>query len=240
MLGLHAAVDLQAVIELASPQQALPAARQLAQSLDEGIERRCEYLRAYQDARYAARYRALVDQVRAAERGLAAGERVTAAVARGYFKLLAYKDEYEVARLYSNGEFRSRLTHAFEGDYRLVYHFAPTWLAGGGKDGKAPRKRRFGPWLNPLLGLLAHGKVIRGSILDPLRFAPEQRDNRRWLADYEGAVREIVDRLQSSNHALAVDIASLPESIRGFGHVRLRNSAAARATFAAMLAKFKR
>jgi len=238
-LGRRAAHDLAAVTQLAFPPEAMPASRRMSHDFDELLARRVEFLTRYQDARYAERYRALVERVRAAERTVAHDDRLAIAVARSYFKLLACKDEYEVARLYTDGEFAERLQQTFEGDYRVVYHFAPTWLAGDGKTGARPRKRAFGPWMLPVLRLLARAKALRGSLLDPFRHGSERRDERDWIAAYERSVDEMLAGLRGANHTLAVQIASVPESIRGYGHVRLRNSAAARESFSALISEFR-
>jgi indolepyruvate ferredoxin oxidoreductase len=238
-LGRRAAIDLAEVTRLAFPPQELPASRRMAADFDAVLARRVEYLTSYQDARFGERYRLLVERVRAAERQVAEGDRLAIAVARNYFKLLACKDEYEVARLYTNGEFAERLQQTFEGDYRVVFHFAPTWLAGHGQGSARPRKRAFGPWMLRALRLLARGKVLRGSLLDPFRYGPERRDERDWIAAYERTIDELLASLRGANHTIAVRIAAVPESIRGFGHVRLRNSAAARNALAALLAEFR-
>ncbi len=238
-LGRRAAHDLAAVTQLAFPPEARPASRRMSHDLNEMLARRVEFLTRYQDARYAERYRALVQRVRAVERPVADGDRLAIAVAGSYFKLLACKDEYEVARLYTDGEFAERLQQTFEGDYRVVFHFAPTWLAGDGEGGARPRKRAFGPWMLRVLRLLARGKALRGSLLDPFRYGSDRRDERDWIAAYERAVDEMLACLRGANYALAVQIAAVPESIRGYGHVRLRNSAAARKTISALISEFR-
>jgi indolepyruvate ferredoxin oxidoreductase len=191
-----------------------------ATTLDEIVARRAEFLARYQDAAYAERYRSFVEQVRAAEAAHTPGRTDFAeAVARYYFKLLAYKDEYEVARLYTDGEFAAKLADQFEGDYTLRYHFAPQWRRGDKVTGRVP-KSTFGPWMRPLLALIARGKRLRGTRLDPFGYLPERRMERRLVAEYEETIIHLLTHLGSNTHSLAVEIAALPEFIRGFGIIK--------------------
>ncbi|GIK85058.1 MAG: indolepyruvate ferredoxin oxidoreductase [Betaproteobacteria bacterium] len=210
------------------PETARGSDHALAATLDEAIARRVEYLTAYQDAAYAQRYRALVDRVRAAERALGSGTRLTDAVARNYFKLLAIKDEYEVARLHTDGEFECQVATAFEGDYRIAYHFAPPLWAKPDPVTGAPRKRRYGPWVRPLLAVLAKLKGLRGTLLDPFGHTEERKRERQLIADYERLVDELLRGLSPQRLDLAVELAGLPAAIRGYGHVKLANLEAAK------------
>lgn len=224
--GRRCAVDPEAVGRLALPPEAEPAHRRLSMTLEAVIERRAAELAAYQDAAYAERYLRMVRRIREAEAAVLPGSAsLTEAVARGYHKLLAVKDEYEVARLHAETDFLPRLRQRFEGDFRLVFHFAPPlWSRPDPRTGE-PEKRAFdGRWVMPALRLLARLRGLRGTWLDPFRFSEDRRLDRRLLADYEAALEEILAVLDAANHAEAVELAALPELIRGYGPVRKRHA----------------
>ncbi|GIK98753.1 MAG: indolepyruvate ferredoxin oxidoreductase [Alphaproteobacteria bacterium] len=239
--GRRAAHDLssvEAAVRRAAPE---PASHDIARDLDEIVARRSVYLTAYQDAAYADRYRALVERVRRAEAEQAKGRTGLAeAVARSYFKLLAYKDEYEVARLYTDGEFRRRLEEQFEGDYRIEFNLAPPLLAQRDPATGHLRKRSFGPWMMSAFRLLARLKGLRGTAFDPFGRTAERRTERRLIGEYEALVEELIAGLDGDNHALAVEIAAIPQSVRGFGHVKEASIAAAKAREAELVAAFRR
>ena len=214
-----------------------PREREPLESL---IERRAAFLTDYQDAAYADRYRAYVERVRAAERSRAKGMRGLAeAVARGHFKLLAYKDEYEVARLHCAPEFRRRLEATFEGDWSLEFHLAPPLFARRDPATGEPRKARYGPWMMRVFAVLARLKGLRGTMLDPFGYTRERRRERALIDRYERAVASLLDGLDHTNHALAVEIASLPERIRGFGHVKAKGIEEAQHREAELLERFR-
>jgi indolepyruvate ferredoxin oxidoreductase len=237
--GRRAAQDLASVLIAAAPEtSAAPDHRRLSQGLDELIRRRRDFLADYQDGAYATRYETLVARVRAAEQEkVGGGDALARAVAKNYFKLLAYKDEYEVARLYSDGTFRRQVAAQFTGDYRLQVHLAPPLLAPRDADGHLV-KRPYGPWMLRAFGLLAKLKFLRGTALDPFGRTAERRTERGLIAEYETLVAEILAGLRPANHATAVELASLPEKIRGFGHVKERNLAAARQCEAELRTRF--
>ena len=236
--GRHAARDPAAVEALLTPPATEPAP---ATDLETLIARRRAYLTDYQDAAYAAHYEAMVRQVQAVERRrLPDSQALTEAVARAYFKLLAYKDEYEVARLYSDGEFRRQLEQTFGGDYRVELHLAPPLLARIDPVSGEPRKRAYGPWIFPLLRLLAPLKKLRGTPFDPFGYSRDRRLERRLLADYEMLLMEIMDDLEPANHGYAVELARLPEQIRGYGPVKERNARQAAQRQAELLRLFRR
>ncbi|WP_374012782.1 indolepyruvate ferredoxin oxidoreductase family protein [Pseudoxanthomonas koreensis] len=202
---------------------------QLSRSLDELIDRRARFLTQYQDAAYAHRYAALVAKVRAAEQARAPGSTALAeAVARYAFKLMAYKDEYEVARLYTSGEFAHRLRQQFEGDYSLRFHLAPPLLAKKDAHGRL-LKREYGPWVFTAFRWLAKLRVLRGTALDPFGYTAERRLERRLVEDYFATIDHLLPSLHAGNVALAAQIASIPEHIRGYGHVKHAHLEAARA-----------
>jgi len=192
----------------------------LSRSLHELVARRRAFLVDYQDAAYAARYAALVERVREAEQRVAAGSTaLTEAVARYAFKLMAYKDEYEVARLYTSGDFQRQLQQQFDGAYSLRFHLAPPLLAKKDAQGRA-LKREYGPWMFTAFKWLAKLRVLRGGAFDLFGYSAERRGERQLIADYERTVGELLERLAADNLPLAVEIASVPEHIRGYGHVK--------------------
>ena len=239
--GRRAAVDPAAVERTVAASTAPPPSRALSRTLDEIVERRVAALTDYQDAAYAARYRTLVERVREAETRAAKGlSGLAEAVARYYFKLLAYKDEYEVARLYTDGNFRQALAAQFEGDYRLEFHLAPPLLAERDPVTGHARKRGYGPWVLRLFGLLARFKGLRGTAFDPFGYTAERRIERRLIVEYERTIERLLAALSPANHALAVDLASLPERIRGFGHVKQRHLTEVTRSEAALWSAFER
>jgi indolepyruvate ferredoxin oxidoreductase len=200
-------------------------AEQFSHDLPSLVARRVDDLTAYQNAAYAARYRALAERVAAAERALAPDSRVLAtAVARGYFKLLAYKDEYEVARLHTDPAFRAQLEAQFAGDFRVELHLAPPFLSRPDPATGRPRKRTFGPWLLPWLRLLARCRRLRGTPFDPFGATAERRLERRLIREYEADLGALLDRLTSETLATAVELAQLPQQIRGYGFVKERHA----------------
>jgi len=239
--GRRAAHD-RAAVERAIEQTAPPPApeRVRSRTLDEAIRRRADFLTAYQDAAYAARYRALVERVRAREAS-AVGESaaLAEAVARYAFKLMAYKDEYEVARLYSDGSFLEQIRRQFDGDYRLRFHLAPPVLADRDPETGRLRKRTYGPWMLTVFSLLARMKRLRGTRFDPFGRSEERRLERQLIEDYFARIEEILGRLTPENHPLAVEIARLPEFIRGFGHVKAEHLDRVRARETELLRAFR-
>ncbi len=224
--GRRAAVDIDAVRKAASPDGEAPDSHRPSASLEEAIARRRAELVEYQDEAYAARYEKAVAQVREAEsRRIPGSTALTQAVARYLFKLMAYKDEYEVARLYADGGFAARVASQFEGDYRLRVHLAPPlWSAKDPATGE-PRKRTYGPWMLTAMAVLAKFRRLRGTALDPFGRSAERREERRLIAEYESTLAEILERLGPATIDAAVALASLPEHIRGFGPVKARHLA---------------
>jgi indolepyruvate ferredoxin oxidoreductase len=197
-----------------------------------------EFLTAYQNAAYAARYRELVDKVRRVESEKAGGSKLTEAVARYYAKLMAYKDEYEVARLHSDPAFMQKIEGMFEGDYKVVFHLAPPMLNKPEPATGEAKKSRFGPWMMQAFGLLAKLKGLRGTALDIFGGTEERRTERALISEYAATMEQLLEKLTPANHALAVEIASVPETIRGYGHVKMRHLKQAETLRAELLAKF--
>ena len=158
---------------------------------------------------------------------------------RSLHKLMAYKDEYEVARLYSDGSFRERLAAQFEGDYRLQFHLAPPLLAERDARTGHLKKRVFGSWMLPAFALLARLKFLRGTAFDVFGYSNERRTERRLVGEYEAVIEELLSGLDRDNHAIAVAIARLPLGIRGYGHIKDAAIIAAKAEEARQLALFR-
>lgn len=238
--GRRAAFDLASVAKLVTPLSAPTDARHLSQSLDEKIERRAAFLEAYQNARYARRYRDLIARVRAAEASLGTGDTSLAeAAVKSLFKLMAYKDEYEVARLFTDGAFDKQVAAAFEGDLKFEFHLAPPLLARKDPATGRPKKMSFGSWIKPVFALLAKLKFLRGSIFDPFGHSTERKMERMLIAEYTAILEEVEAGLKAENRALATALLSVPEKIRGFGPVKARSVTAARAEGAALLSRFR-
>jgi indolepyruvate ferredoxin oxidoreductase len=238
--GRLAVVDRAAVAASALPQQAAPASQKLSESLDEMVARRVEFLTAYQDAAYARRYSDLVALVRQTEAARIPGStKLAEAVARYGFKLLAIKDEYEVARLYTDGEFEKRIASQFDGDYALKFHLAPPLWAKPDPVTGHVAKREYGPWMMRAFRFLAGMKGLRGTAFDVFGRTSERKMERQLIKDYALLIDEIVASLAPHNHELAVDLASVPEQIRGYGHVKERHLKQAKAKEAELLEKFR-
>jgi indolepyruvate ferredoxin oxidoreductase len=205
------------------------------------IETRAQFLNGYQDAAYAQRYRDIVADVGRSESARVPGRSgLRDAVAANLFKLMAYKDEYEVARLYTDGSFREKLERQFEGDYSLKVHLAPPLFAKRDPLTGHLKKRAFGPWMFRAFGILAGLKGLRGTAFDVFGYTQERRTERRLIQDYVRLLDEITRDLTPENHRIAVQLAMIPEQIRGFGHVKEKNLARAKVNESALLETFRR
>ncbi|MEO1200662.1 MAG: DUF6537 domain-containing protein, partial [Pseudomonadota bacterium] len=234
--GRLAAVDADAVEAAAAETDTTPADRTLSQSVDEMIARRVEFLTGYQNAAYAERYRARVTAVRDTEVRAVPGETgLTEAVARYLFKLMAYKDEYEVARLYTDGSFQRQITSQFEGDYKLEFHLAPPIMAKPDPKTGPPQKTGFGPWMMTAFRVLAAFKGLRGTAFDPFGRTQERRMERKLITDYEVLLEDLISKLTPETHSIAIALASIPEKIRGYGPVKEEHLARAKAEESALL-----
>jgi indolepyruvate ferredoxin oxidoreductase len=239
--GRRAAHDLAAVRRIALPDGApAKAPADPAAPLLNMIQTRIDYLTQYQNARYAARYAAFVDKVRTAQATRTPREEgLTEAVAHYYFKLLAYKDEYEVARLHADPAFMARLKETFEGDFTLRFHLAPPLFAKRDPVSGELQKREYGGWMLSVFRILTKFKGLRGTPLDPFGYMQERKDERALIKSYEAMVDEVLQSLTPENHALAVEIACLPEHIRGYGHVKQRAMAGVSERTAQLLDAFR-
>jgi indolepyruvate ferredoxin oxidoreductase len=226
--GRRAAADQPSVARLAGQEAPVPG-------LDGLVEDRARRLVAYQDEGLAERYRRLVARVRVVEAERVGTTALAETVARGYFRLLAHKDEYEVARIFASPAFRARLDAAFEGEYRVRWHVAPAWLgARDAHSGETP-KRALGGWAASAFAALARLRALRGSRLDPFGHQTEHRAARAEREEYEAAIGMVLDRLDAINHAIAIELAALPEHVRGYGPVRARSLERARKRQAELL-----
>jgi indolepyruvate ferredoxin oxidoreductase len=228
--GRRAAGDPEGVARIVGTRTVLP-------DLDALIADRAQRLVAYQDADYARRYRNLVERVRTVEADRIGSHALTEAVAHSYFRLLAHKDEYEVARIYASDAFRKRLDAAFEGSYRVRWHLAPAWLGAADPATGETRKRSFGGWIAPVFGVLTRLRGLRGGALDPFAREAEHRESLALRAEYEALVDDLLGNLAPDSHARAVELASLPDTVRGFGPVRMRAIERMRARRAELLAQ---
>ena len=237
--GRRAAVD-PALVEARATRVAVPPSHQLSETLDQMIGRRVAFLTDYQDAAYASRYSARVRRVREAEAECLLSEtELTRSVARSLFKLMAYKDEYEVARLYAETDFLKRIHEQFEGPYELHFHLAPPLLGDRDPETGHLRKRSFGSWVLPVFRILARLRRLRGTPFDIFGRSQDRRIERRLIGEYEAVIDEILVRLSPANHAIAVELAALPLEIRGFGHVKQANLAGVKGRESALLARFR-
>ena len=240
-LGRRAAADPAVLEKLMKPApEADNDALRLSRSFAETVDRRAEFLTAYQNASYARRYRNWVEKVRAVEAEKAPGQcGLAEAVARYLFKLMAYKDEYEVARLYADTPFLDRVKSSFDGDkLSFEFHLAPPLLARRDPATGEPRKMSFGPWILTAFRLLAKLKFLRGTPFDFFGQTKDRRTERRLIADYEYLLGEICEFLTPGNHRFAVGLAAIPEKIRGYGPVKQRHLDAAKAEEAALREQF--
>jgi indolepyruvate ferredoxin oxidoreductase len=222
--------------------QALFQAAQVIQfvkkpSLTEMVAKRVDFLTGYQNAAYAQQYADFVAQVRQVEAKLNS-TRLTEAVARYLFKLMAYKDEYEVARLHTDTAFTDKIAGMFEGDYKLVHHLAPPLLGKVDAQGQ-PVKQAFGPWIRSAFGMLAKLKGLRGTAFDVFGRSEERRTERALITEYQACIGELLAGLDAGNLTAAVEIAGIPEDIRGYGHVKARHLAAARPKWARLMAQWR-
>ena len=234
--GRRCAHDLAAVQALFKAAQVIEFVKK--PSLDEMIAKRVDFLTGYQDAAYAAQYKAFVDRVRGVEQSKLGSTRLAEAVARYLFKLMAYKDEYEVARLHTDAAFTNRIAEMFDGDVKIVHHLAPPAIARRDAQGHLV-KQPFGPWMRTAFKWLAKLKGLRGSALDPFGRSEERRTERALIGEYRAAIEELLSGLDAARLAQALEIARIPEEIRGFGHVKERHLAAARAKWARLIAAWR-
>jgi len=234
--GRRAAHDLAAVKALFKAAQVIEFVRKSV-NIDDLVAKRVEFLTGYQDAAYAAQYKAFVEKVRAAEAPLG-GHKLTENVARYLFKLMAYKDEYEVARLHTDKGFLDKVAAQFEGDYTLNYHLAPPATAKKNEKGELV-KQRFGPWMQTAFRVLAKFKGLRGTAFDPFGRTDERKTERALIGQYRDSIDEVLRGLDAQTLPLALQIARIPEDIRGYGHVKERHLATAMPKWTGLMAQWR-
>jgi indolepyruvate ferredoxin oxidoreductase len=240
--GRRAAVDPAKLEALVKPAPELANdSLKLSQSFGETVERRVAFLTTYQNARYARHYRGWVEKIQSAEATKAPGEcALSEAVARYLFNLMAYKDEYEVARLYTDTSFVERVRSTFDGDnLRFEFLMAPPLFARRDKITGEPKKVSFGPWFLGALGVLKKFKVLRGTPLDPFGYTAERKAERKLIVEYEKLLADIAEHLTPGNYNSAVALAALPEKIRGYGPVKQRHLGIVKAEEAGLYEHFR-
>ena len=234
--GRRAATDLAAVQRAATPATVVRFVPPERETLADLIGRHEKFLTDYDNAAYAGRYRALVDRVAQLDPQLGGNGRLTKAVAGGYFKLLATKNEWEVARLYSSPAFSQQLAATFEGDYSLRFHLGAWPFGQTDKLTGKVRKAELGPWVMTAFKLMHALRGLRGSWLDPFRHSAERQLDARLLAEYEQDIHAMLNAPHARALETLIRLAALPQKIRGYGHVRETSAAAAAQERAALLA----
>jgi indolepyruvate ferredoxin oxidoreductase len=244
--GRRAAADFAAVTQEAFGTPQVDSTTLVDEPLDAIVELRARHLTRYQNLTLAQRYKDLIARVQQAELGVLGekalavdGLQLSEAVAQQYFRLLSYKDEYEIARLHSDPAFLERLRQQFEGDWSLRFHLAPPGLARVDPLTGRPRKIAFGPWMLPVFRGLAGLKFLRGTVFDPFGMTAERRQERALIVEYEGLIEELLRGLSPQTLALAVKLARIPEHIRGFGVVKESNFKRVRRDWNDLLAQWR-
>ena len=238
--GRRASVDLPAVERLLkSKVEKTEVTEPVEYTVDEFVKKRFQFLTEYQNVGYAKQYQTLVEKIRNKENASGDISGVTEIVARYYFKLMAYKDEYEVGRLYSNGTFQKKVEGLFEGDYKIRYHLAPPLLAKKDPETGHLRKQEFGSWVLGMFKILSRLKFLRGTAFDVFGRTEERKMERQLIEDYRLLAEEVANSLNSSNIDLAKQLLSLPEEIRGFGHVKEANVVQVRKSWQALLLEYR-
>jgi len=233
--GRHCAHHWNVVDALLAPAQVIQFHK--PQGVDALVAKRVAFLTDYQNASYAKLYRDIVVRVKAAEAAFHKTS-LSEAVARNLFKLMAYKDEYEVARLHTNTAFLQKIGDMFEGDYTVNYHLAPPIISKTNEKGEL-QKQKFGPLMLTGFKLLKHFKVLRGTPLDIFGNTEEREMERALIGEYVASIEEVLAKLNADNHALALEIANLPDAVKGFGHVKARNVVAVRSKWDGLMEKWR-
>jgi indolepyruvate ferredoxin oxidoreductase len=228
--GRHAAHHLDVLMQKVQPAQTIQFKKRIG--LDALIQDRMARLTDYQNAAYAERYRVFIDRVKTAEAPLGK-TLLSETVARQLYKLMAYKDEYEVARLHTQSDFLDRIQNSFEGDFKVHYHLAPPLMAKRNDKGELV-KQKFGPTMLTGFKLLAKFKGLRGTRLDVFGHTEERKTERALIGEYMQHIDRVLQGLDAQTHAHALDVARVPDNIKGFGHVKERNIQAARSLWASL------
>lgn len=234
--GRLAAHDAEAVQKMVDEVSGKNDIEPIAETLEDIIAKRADYLTDYQNQAYAKRYTDMVETIQSEEKSVSKKSTLlTETVARNYHKLLAYKDEYEVARLYTNGDFIKKLQATFTGNYKLKFNMAPPIMEKDDPATGRPKKREFGPWMMRALGLLAKLKGLRGTPFDIFGYHKDRREERALITEYEQLIKTVMDNVASDNIELCAEILNIPDMIRGYGPVKEANIEKARALKAELL-----
>jgi len=238
--GRRAAVNINLVLNLIKPKKKISGSRDLSKSIDEVISKREEHLVRYQNQAYADRYLKIINRFRDLEAKIYPENfLLTEAVARGYYKLLAYKDEYEVARLFSDGVFLEKIKKQFSGDFKLSFHLAPPILHRQKNVPNAlPTKQQFGSWMLPVMNILAKAKFLRGTKFDLFAYSADRKLDRQLIAGYETLLQQLLEKTTINNYSVAIELANLPDGIRGYGPIRQRYSSQVLIQQSLLLKKF--
>ena len=240
MWGRLAAHDRDRVEQEADLSVVQASSSDVEPNVEELMDSRAAELVSYQSQGWADRYIAQVRMIQTVEKARVPGKTdLTRAVAENLFRLMAYKDEYEVARLFTDGRFQEELDRQFEGDYQLKFHLAPPVFARKDPHTGEAHKRTFGPWVFRVFKVLAKMRKVRGSWLDPFGYTHERRQERQLIEEYDQTLDELASRLSPANYQVAIELAGIPSKIRGFGHVKERNLAQARELEASLKARFR-
>lgn len=240
MWGRLAAHDRDRVEQEADLSVVQASSSDVEPNVEELMDSRAAELVSYQSQGWADRYIAQVRMIQTVEKARVPGKTdLTRAVAENLFRLMAYKDEYEVARLFTDGRFQEELDRQFEGDYQLKFHLAPPVFARKDPHTGEAHKRTFGPWVFRVFKVLAKMRKVRGSWLDPFGYTHERRQERQLIEEYEQTLDELASRLSPANYQVAIELAGIPSKIRGFGHVKERNLAQARELETSLKARFR-
>uniref|UniRef100_UPI003A927BDE indolepyruvate ferredoxin oxidoreductase family protein n=1 Tax=Marinobacter segnicrescens TaxID=430453 RepID=UPI003A927BDE len=219
--GRLAAVNPRAITDLLTDNQPQAVEVKAEPTLDQLIDTRYNHLVAYQNRRWADRYRIVIEGVRKAEQNLGhTNGLLTRAVAQQLYRFMAYKDEYEVARLFAETDFMKEVNDTFEGDFQVHFHLAPPLMNRGTDAQGRPKKRKFGPWMFRAFKVLARLRSLRGTPIDPFRYSADRKLDRAMLKDYQALVNRIQKELNANNYDTFLQLAELPADVRGYGPVR--------------------
>jgi len=206
-------------------------------SLDAIIERRTNYLISYQNKAYAQKYQRLIEQLARKEADHTKLVGITEFAAKYLFKLMAYKDEYEVARLHSDGVFKKKISEMFEGDYKIKYHLAPPLFSRKDPDTGHLKKAEYGSWMSLVFRSLSRLKFLRGTRFDIFGYTAERRMERQLIKDYIEIIDKIVESAEVINADVVRELLALPDEIRGFGHVKEANVTAVKVKWDALVSR---
>lgn len=240
--GRRSAANFKAINQLITAENKSSTSPPLSLSIEQLISRRVDQLIQYQNKAYADRYLRVIENFRVLEQKLFPGHFIlTEAVARGYYKLLAYKDEYEVARLFSDGQFIQNLNNQFEGNFKVNFHLAPPIFNSKHINSEdLPQKSQFGPWMLSVMTILSKFSFLRGTKFDPFGYSSDRKLDRDLISRYEDLLNFLIEKTNRENFTIAVELASLPDGIRGFGLIRHRFASRVKEQQELLMEKFQK